>query len=147
MVLCWCFDLWGYSLSPKTCFFKIVYVSGIVTIVKFTYPDHFLVHVILSRVISLFMLVFLYRFLSGKFCRGCFTCTICIIYNVYISQEYREAWYVYWTAIRYCMMLHFQIILFIQPAWWMDFNCSIDILFLYISHFTDNLTQIDDIIY
>ena len=82
----------GYYLSPKTSFFfKMVYVSGIVTYVKFTFPDHFLVHVILSRVISLFMLIFLYMFLSGNFCGGCFTCTICIMYNVYISQEYREA--------------------------------------------------------
>ena len=79
------------SVSQNIFFFKMVHVSGIVTHVKFAFPDHFPIYVILSRVISLFMLIFLYRFLSGNFCRGCFTCTICIMYNVYISQEYREA--------------------------------------------------------
>ena len=78
-------------LSPsQNIFFKMVYVSGIVSHLKFTFPDHFLINVILSRVISLFMLIFLSRFLSGNFCRGCFTCTIHIMYNVYICQEYRE---------------------------------------------------------
>ena len=36
----------------------MVYVSGIVSHLKFTFPGNFPIYVILSRVISLFMLIF-----------------------------------------------------------------------------------------
>ena len=119
-------------------FFKMVYVSGIVTNVKFIFPDHFLVHVILSRVISLFMLIFLYRFLFGNFSRGCFTSTICIMYNVYISQEYKEAWYVYWAAMRYCVMLHFRSYCLsnLYDVWT---STAVLTFFFYISHISQTI--------
>ena len=44
-------------------------------------------------------------------------------------------------------MLHFQIILFIAPVWCMDFNCSIDILFLYITFHRKLDKDIDGIVY
>ena len=43
----------------------MVYVSGIVSHLKFTFPDHFSINVILSRVISLFMLMFFTGFCLG----------------------------------------------------------------------------------
>ena len=123
----------------------MVYVSGIVTHVKFTFPDHFLVHVILSRVISLFMLIFLYSFCLGISVEDVLlvqyvSCTMCIFlrntgkHDICIGEQSG-------------VMLHFQIILFIQPVWCMDFNCSIDILFLYITFHRQFDTIIDDIIY
>ena len=69
------------SLSQNIFFFKMVYVSGIVSHLKFTFSDHFLINVILSRVISLFMLIFLYRFLSGNFCRR-----MLYLYNMFHVQ-------------------------------------------------------------
>ena len=54
----------GVLSVSQNIFFKMLYVSGIVTYVKFIFPDHFPIHVILSRVISLFILIFLYRFLA-----------------------------------------------------------------------------------
>ena len=59
----------------------MVYVSGIVTHLKFTFPDHFPIHVILSRVISLFMLIFVYRFFVWEFLRR-----MIYLYNMYHVQ-------------------------------------------------------------
>ena len=121
-------------------FFKMVYVSWIASHLKFTFPYHFYINMTLSRLKSLFMLIFFCIFLFENFWGGCFTCKIPTMYNVYISQEYGKAWYVLWTEIRYCLMLHLRIILFSWAAWWMEFNCSIDIPFLYIA-FSRNYTK------
>ena len=43
-------------------FFKMVNVSGIVSHLTFTFPDHFYINVKLYRLISLFILIFLYIF-------------------------------------------------------------------------------------
>ena len=53
------------SLSQNFFFFKMVYVSGVASHLKFTFPDHFSINVILSRVISLFIFsqVFVWEFL------------------------------------------------------------------------------------
>ena len=77
------------SLSQNI-FYTMVYVSGIVSHLKFTFPYHIYINVTLSRLIPLFMLIFLYIFLSGNFWGGCFPCKIPIMYNLYISQEYRK---------------------------------------------------------
>ena len=68
--LWYCVDvlIYGGSVSlPKHFFFKMVYFSGVVSHLKFTFPDHFSINVILSRVIPLFMWIFFYRFLSRNF--------------------------------------------------------------------------------
>ena len=93
--LWYCVDvlIYGAAVSLKN-FFTKVDVSGIVIYLEFTFPDHFYINVTLSRLISLFMLIFFYIFLSGNFWWGCLTCQIPIMYNLYISQEYRKAWYV-----------------------------------------------------
>ena len=41
------------------------YVSGVASYLKFTFPDHFSINVILSTVISLFMLIFFMGFCLG----------------------------------------------------------------------------------
>ena len=66
IVLMFCF-IGILSLSQSIFFFKMVYVSGIVSYLKFTFPDHFSINVILSRVISIFLLILFYGFLSGNF--------------------------------------------------------------------------------
>ena len=65
--LWYCVDvlIYGVLSLSQNVFFKMVYVSGILSPLKFTFPDHFLINVILSRVISLIMLIFFYRFFSG----------------------------------------------------------------------------------
>ena len=68
------------SLSQNIFFFKMVYVSGIVSHLKFTFPDHFLIHVILSWVISV---------LSWYFCTGFvweFLWRMFYLYNMYYVQ-------------------------------------------------------------
>ena len=61
------FLIYGSTVSlPKT-FFSKWFVSGIVSHLKFTFPDHFPIHVILSWVIFSLKLIFLYRFLVWKF--------------------------------------------------------------------------------
>ena len=61
----------------------MVYVSGIVSHVKFTFPGHFPINVILSRVISLFMLIFFTGFCLGISAEDVLlvkyiSCTMCI---------------------------------------------------------------------
>ena len=82
------------SLSQNIFFPTMVYVSGIVSHLKFTFPYHFYINAALPRLISLLLLIFFYMFLSGNFSGGCFTCKIPIMYNLYISQEYKRARYV-----------------------------------------------------
>ena len=91
--LWYCVDvkIYGGAGSLKTFFFTMVDVSGIVSHLEFTFPYHFYINVTLFRLVSLFMLIFFYIFLSGYFTGGCFTCQIPLMYNLYISQEYRKA--------------------------------------------------------
>ena len=146
VVLYWCFDLWGYCLSPKTFFFQNglcfrdcepfeIYISW-----SFSNTcDTFLGYISLK-------LIFLYRFLSMNFYRGCFTCTICIMYNVYICQEYREAWHVVDRNQILCDVTFSDHI--VHPT------CMVDGLqlqywhsFLYITFHRQFSTDIDDIVY
>ena len=84
--LWYCVDvlIYGGTVSlPKHFFFKMVYVSGIVSHLKFTFPDHFSINVLLSRVISLFMLIFFTGFCLGisqedALLVKCLSCTMCI---------------------------------------------------------------------
>ena len=125
----------------------MVHVSGIVSHLKFTFPNHFPINVILSQVISLFMLIFCTDFCLGISAEDALlvqyvSCTMCIFVRNTGKHDMCSG-----QKIRYIVMLHFQIILFIQPVWCMDFNCSIDILFLYITFHRQLDTDIDDIVY
>ena len=53
------------SLSQNIFFSKMVYVSGIASHLKFTFPYHFYINMTLSRLISLFMLIFFTGFCLG----------------------------------------------------------------------------------
>ena len=70
----------GIVCLPKYYFFKMLYVSGIVSYVKFTFPDCFLIHVILSRVISLYVEIFVKCFV-WEFLQRMF-----YLYNMYHVQ-------------------------------------------------------------
>ena len=65
--LAFCVDvlIYGGAVSLKTCFFTMVDVSGIVSHPKFTFPYHFYINVTLTRLISLFMLIFFTYFCLG----------------------------------------------------------------------------------
>ena len=117
--LWYCIDVliyWGYCLSQNM-FFKMVYVSGIASHLKFTFPDHFYINVTLSRLISLFMLIFFYRFCLGiseedALLVKYLSCTMCIFLRNTGKHDMCSG-----QKLDNCLMLHFQIILFIQPAW------------------------------
>ena len=129
------------SLSQNIFFFKMVYVSGIVSHLKFTFPDHFPLHVILFWVISFFswyfVQVFVWEFLWRMF----------YLYNMYYVQC------VYLSGIQgsmICVVDRNQILcdVYILRSYcssnlyggWM--STAVLTFFSYISHFTENSTQI-----
>ena len=59
--------IYGGTVSLPNFFFKMVYVSWIACHLKFTFPDHFYINMTVSRLTSLFMLIFFYIFLSENF--------------------------------------------------------------------------------
>ena len=85
-LLWYCVDVLisGGSVSFPKHFVTMVYVLGVLRHLKFRFPDHFYLHVILSRLISLFILVVFFTY----FCLGIsdkdallvkyISCTICI---------------------------------------------------------------------
>ena len=65
----------------------MVYVSGILSHLKFTFPDHFPINVIPSRVISLFMLIFFTGFCLGiseedALLAKYVSCTMCLFLRI-----------------------------------------------------------------
>ena len=83
--LWYCVDvlIYGGTVSLPKHLFKMVYVSGIMSHLKFTFPYHFYINVTLSRLISLFMLIFFTGFCLGiseedALLVKYLSCTICI---------------------------------------------------------------------
>ena len=120
---------------------KWFFVSGIVSHLKFTLPDHFSINVILSRVISLFMLIFLYRFCLG------ISEEDALLLNTYHVQC------VYFSGIQesmICVVDRNQILFgcYIFRSYFSsnlhgEWNSTAVLtFFFYISHLTDNYTKI-----
>ena len=73
------------SLSQNI-FFTMVYVSWVVSHLKFRFPDHFCLNVTLSRLISLFMLVvFLHIFVWAFLMRMLYLQNTYHVQSVYFS--------------------------------------------------------------
>ena len=82
--LWYCVDvlIYGGAVSQNI-FFTVADVSGIVSHLKFTFPYHFYINVTLSRLIALFMLIFITYFCLGISDEDALlvtylSCTICI---------------------------------------------------------------------
>ena len=67
VVLCVCFDLWRCCLSAETFFFQSGFCLWLVSYLNFTFGDNFAIHMMLCRLICLFMLIFFSAFLSWNF--------------------------------------------------------------------------------
>ena len=141
-------NMGGTVCLAKFVFLKMVYVWWIARHLKFTFPDHFDINMTLSWLKSLFMLIFFYIFLFENLWGGCFTCKIPTMYNVlsFFRNTGKHDMCSGQTS-DICLMLHLQIILFIEAAWWMEFNCSIDIPILYITFNRQLDKDADDIVY
>ena len=140
VVLCWCFDLWGYCVSAKNFFFKMIYVSWIASHLKFTFPYHFYINITLSRLKSLFMLIF-FTYLCLKISEEnallvkYLPCTMCIFlrntgkHDMCSGQKSDIVWCYIFKS--YCS--------FKQHGEW---NSTAVLIFLfYILHLTDNCTK------
>ena len=145
VVLFWCFDLWGYCVSAKIFFIKMVYVSWIASHLKFTFPDHFYINMTLSRLTSLFILIFFYIFclkiseedaLLVKY----LSCKICIFLRNTGKHDMcsGQKWDIVWCYIfrSYCS--------FNQNGEWNQ--TAVLTLLFYISHLTDNYTKMQMIL-
>ena len=148
VVLCWCFDLWGYCVCAKICFFflKMVYVWQIASHLKFTFPDHFDINMTLSWLKSLFMLIFCYIF-GLKTCEEdallvkYLPCTMCIFVRNTGKHEMcsGQTSDIVWCYIfrSYCS--------FKQHGEW---NSTAVLIFLfYILHLTDNYPKMQMIFF
>ena len=146
VVLCWCSDSWGHSLSPKTFFFfKMVYVWGIASHLKFTFHCHFYINVTFCRLTSLFKLIFFIYFCLGiseedTLLVKYLSCTICIFlrntgkYDICSGQNSHIVW---------CDIFRSSCS-FNQHGEW---NSTVVLTFLfYISHLTDNYTKMQMIL-
>ena len=59
--------IYGGTVSAETFFFKMVSILWLVSYLKFTFGDNSVIHMMLCRLICLFILVFFSAFLSGNF--------------------------------------------------------------------------------
>ena len=127
------------SLSQNI-FFRMVYVSGIVNHLKFTFPYHFYINVTLSRLISLFMFIFFTYFCLGiseedTLLVKYLSCTVCICLRNTgkhgVCSRQKSDIVLCYTFRSYCSFNH-------HGEW----NSTAVLAFIfYISHLTDNYTK------
>ena len=128
------------SLSQNIFFFKMVYVSGVASHLKFAFCYHFYINVTLYRFISLFMLIFFTGFCLGiseedALLVKYLSCTICIFlrntgkHDMCSGQKSDIVW---------CYIFRSYCSFNLHGEW----NSTAVLTFLfYIPHLTDNYTK------
>ena len=127
-------------LSLCHLFFKMVYVSGTGSHLKFTFPYHFYINVTLSRLISLFMLIFFTGFCLGiseedALLVKYLSCTVCIFLRITGKHDMCSGQK---SDIVCCYILRSYCSCSQHGEW----NSTAVLTFLfYISHLTDSYTK------
>ena len=145
VVLCWCFDLWGYCLSQNI-FSEWFMFYGLWGIWNLHFLIIFSINVTLSRFICLFMLIFFLYFCLGL------SDDDALLVNTYHIQS------VYFSGIQesvICVVDRNQILFDVTSSDLIVHSTSmvngilmaVLTFFFYISHFTDNKTKMQVILF